>query len=368
MHKKILTSSKYPLVRKRDVPANRRKMLAVSFLLSAAIHFAILLLCLYVEDRLSSRQRSVSIPVTLYPELPLSGTRWEQKSVEPEGFAGSGPKKAAPGVAEAASGNAAAASGSTAGTSMSHSLPEGIYYIGEPKIVPGQDTTQSLLFTWRRKQPSFKEALLGKIVSSPNPNEKVKSWMADQTTATGWTRPEPAADYLKKRSGQTPVIALNAARPPEDKKVEEHPLSLDFIPTPVQVMAMASVYRMKQPDQTEIYSNLDVQLPITAAGLDANLEFLVKKGLLKRKKVSPENKLGIGTLFGGTSIELSRKNALNPRYEYTALVDKPNLISYFQAQIFLLKDRLQSAPSDSFQVRRSINDLQNMLLMLIQST
>jgi len=49
-------------------------------------------------------------------------------------------------------------------------------------------------------------------------------------------------------------------------------------------------------------------------------------------------------------------------------VDKPNLISYFQAQIFLLKDRLQSAPSDSFQVRRSINDLQNMLLMLIQST
>jgi hypothetical protein len=353
--------------------STRKQFLAFAFFLSSVLHFLLVPAGRGIY-RLCSFHRSIKeINITLYPEIPLSGSRWENPQRRPPESGGTDGTGESPAASPYPSASGAAPAGSSPdseklpGSPPAGRLPYGISYVRDLRAAAYADTVIEVLFPRKKRRPSFREALLGKTAGTVDVGERLRSWVADEGPITGWTRPDPASEYVKKRTGQSSILALNAVRPPEEKKIEQNPARFDFIPTPLQVMAMASVYRLKEPDQVQLYSSIDPQLPVTASGFDANLEYLVKKGFLKRKKVSPELKLAVGSLFGGANIEMSRKNALNPRYEYTATVDRNTLISYFQAQIYTLNDSLRSAPPDSFQIRRTIGSLQNMIQMLIQT-
>jgi hypothetical protein len=356
-------------MKSRNAASARMRILVTSFLLSALLHVSLIPLGRFIYRHFFMHPVQKETWIAIYPEVPLSGTRWENSRKEPSSVEGSDETGSAAGttVVSAPSGNPTPKTGTSSGPPAGGSLPEGISYVRDVRAAAYSDTVASVLFSWKKHRPTFREALLGKTIETVDVDQKVRSWLAGENPVTGWTRPDPATEYVKKRIGQSSILALNAVKPPEEKKVEQNPPRFDFIPTPLQVMAMASVYRMKQPDQVQIYATLDPDLPVTAEGFNSNLEYLVKKGFLKRKKVSPENKLAIGSIFGGASIEMSRKNVLNPRYEYTATVDKNTLISFFQAQIFVLNDRLHAAPPDSFQIRRTIGSLQNMIQLLIQT-
>jgi hypothetical protein len=118
---------------------------------------------------------------------------------------------------------------------------------------------------------------------------------------------------------------------------------------------MATLYKKGKATQTDLYLALDPSIPMTAATLNRQLDFLVEKGLVTRKKISPENLFGIATPLGVIGIEMSRKNRLNPVYEYKSQVDREKLLAYLQSNEFLLHERLKkTAAKDSAAVQRLI--------------
>jgi len=341
------------------------KNLTIGFLISMVLHSLCLFFFLHDHEKVKYRE---VISIGLYPELAA-------QSPFPENEASSETRAPSSTVSQAGGaptgGNPSATApepGDRPGPSATVSGPEGIEYSKEPRYIPVPDTSRSILYTWRKSELHFKEALTGKQYSGGDVKKKVESWFSSGGTGSSPVRPDPAADHMKSRRGASPVLALPSVRPPETKKVEQNPPKFDFLPNPVQLNAMALLYKTKQATQVDLYADLDGSLLVTAEGLNANLEYLVKKGFLRRKKVSPENPLAIGSLFGGATIEMSRKNKLNPLYLYTPTVDRTTLISFFQAQIFLLKEKVQTSPSDSLYLRFQIDNLQDMVQVLIQTT
>ncbi len=341
------------------------KNLTIGFLISIVLHSVFLFIFLHHPENIKNRD---GITIGLYPELaaqppipenwPSTETRTSGPSTPQAGYA----------AESGQSSGTAIEPGGHPGQSIASPGPEGIEYSKEPRYVPVPDTGRSVLYTWKKSSLPFKEALIGKSFSGGDIKKKIESWFSSGGPGNIPARPDPAADHMKSQRGASPVLALPSVRPTETRKVEQNPPKFDFLPNPVQLNAMTLLYKMKQATQVDLYADLDGSLLVTAEGLNANLEYLVKKGFLKRKKVSPENPLAIGSLFGSATIEMSRKNKLNPLYLYTPTVDRTTLISFFQAQIFLLKEKVQTSPSDSLYLRFQIDNLQDMVQVLIQST
>jgi hypothetical protein len=145
-------------------------------------------------------------------------------------------------------------------------------------------------------------------------------------------------------------------RTAESHKEEKNPVQLDFLPDETHVQVMAALYKNGKATQKDLYLSLDPSIPMTAGLFDRQLDFLVEKGLVTRKKISPENLFGIATPFGVLGFEMSRKNKLNPVYEYKSQLDREKLLAYLQSNEFLLHEKLKrTAAGDTAAVHRLIH-------------
>ncbi len=193
---------------------------------------------------------------------------------------------------------------------------------------------------------------------------RVRDWWKSGWDFSG-TRPtaDAVGEMMRKRSGLTDVFRPNAPQP----KPEKNAVRFDFMPSEVQVRAMASVYRKEKPTQKDLYLDLDAGGPMTASIFNRELEFLVSKGFLTRKKISPQNLLMLVTPVGAVPVEMSRLNRLNPVYEYKAQVDRSRLLAYLQSHQTRLRDRLaHAAAEDSAAAARSLAECERGMAALAE--
>jgi hypothetical protein len=149
------------------------------------------------------------------------------------------------------------------------------------------------------------------------------------------------------------------------KKEEKNEVQFDFFPSETHVQAMAALYKKGKATQKDLYLELDPAVPMTAEFFNGELDFLVQKGFMTRKKISPENIFGIATPFGVIPIEMSRKNRLNPVYEYKSQVDQGKLLAFLQSHEFLLKERMRaSASADSAGIRSLVQKCEKEMRIL----
>ena len=169
------------------------------------------------------------------------------------------------------------------------------------------------------------------------------------------------ADMLTQRAGGSPQFSATEliAGLARNIGAKEQPPRFDFLPSRVQVASLAHMYEHRNATQMEIYGAVD-EHATTAEHLNRNLDHLVKKGWLKKKKISPENILS----FFGIPIEMSRKNVLNPLYIYEPQVDRSTLISYLQSRLYLLKEQAHSR-ADSLRIQPRIDSLNRQIQALI---
>jgi len=138
----------------------------------------------------------------------------------------------------------------------------------------------------------------------------------------------------------------------------------DFICDKIEAKAFSYLFNKNQGTQLDIYSNYDFTDSITASQLNARLEKLVNMGFLSHKKISPQLPFTISAVFIQIPIEMSQKNRENPVYEYKPLVNKKNLITYLQAKLFRLKEKLKNSETKTSQLKKDINSLQESLQIL----
>ncbi len=168
-------------------------------------------------------------------------------------------------------------------------------FIADSLKIPSEDSSLSFLI------PQFS---MDKLVSQKDP-------MADAIYEHG-------TGGVSLRASQTPVT---------DRPEKVYSVQLDFMPDPVHMMIMANLFDQGTAHQNNIYASLPDSVRITAEKLDESLEFLYKKGLLTRKKISAEHKI-IALFF---PIEMSQKNRKNPLYLYRPAVDKTTLKIYLNS-------------------------------------
>lgn len=178
-------------------------------------------------------------------------------------------------------------------------------------------------------------------------------------------RSNEISDLIDKRNQGVKPLMLplgTFSKLSENKSKKQISPQFDFIPTEAQIQALSLLYKKKKATQLDIYSALDTTLPITAEGLNQNLNVLVKKGFLLQKKISPANTFS----FFGIPIEMSRKNRLNPVYLYQPKVSRTKIMTYLQSRLYLLKEKLRSVPTDSSTIIPKIQDLQEKIQILIE--
>jgi len=176
---------------------------------------------------------------------------------------------------------------------------------------------------------------------------------------------EDADRKLQKRSSGTEILKAPAGilNPLLSRLKKKPEPAFDFIPTKVQTEALAHLFHAHRATQMTLYRSLDEGNTVTAEGLDRELETLVSKGFLKKKKISPENILMILTPVGSIPIEMSKTNRLNPLYLYEAAIEKTRLMHYLQSRMSYLKDK-QAAVSDTARVNRNKRHLQQLMHIL----
>ncbi|MFO7891128.1 MAG: hypothetical protein R6V04_12430 [bacterium] len=155
----------------------------------------------------------------------------------------------------------------------------------------------------------------------------------------------------------------NQSKKPTPKKIE---LNADYICDKIEAKAFSFLFKKNNGTQIDIYKKYNFSDSITAAQLDAKLQKLVKMGFLFRKKISPQLPFTISALFIQIPIEMSKKNRDNPVYEYQPLINKENLITYLQAKLFRLKEKLKRSKTDSLQIKKNITSLQESIFILTQ--
>jgi len=169
------------------------------------------------------------------------------------------------------------------------------------------------------------------------------------------------SEEIKKRNTGTaplqfPILGLFSQK----KSSESLPLKLDFIPTRTQISIMDALYTKDKATQLDIYPYLRTDTPVTAEMVDHELKFLVDKGFLRRKKISPENLF----IFFGIPIEMSKKNKLNPVYEYSVQIDKKKLMIFLQAKLDQLREKLSASPENIESLNGRIKHLESCIILL----
>jgi hypothetical protein len=206
------------------------------------------------------------------------------------------------------------------------------------------------------RSPFVRHGTLGKAKTDSLVGSRVSEWFSSQDFSRISAFPDAVGNQLHKRAtgsdafGPAPQV-LNASPPKEEK----NKVQFDFLPTETHVQAMAALYKKGKATQKDLYLELDPSIPITAELFNRDLDLLVQKGFMTRKKISPENIFGIATPFGVIPIEMSRKNKLNPVYQYKCQVDRAKLLAFLQSNQFLLKEKMKKAsPADSVLLRSLI--------------
>ena len=176
---------------------------------------------------------------------------------------------------------------------------------------------------------------------------------------------DDVADQIYRRNtGMNPLPSLWGLLSkivPKQSGKEPDP-QFDFIPSDTQVRAMDVIYTKKKATQLEIYPLLDASQPITAEGLNRQLEALMDKGFVSRKKISPE----FHFMLFGTPIEISSKNSKNVLYVYESKVDRKKLLDFLQAQLYLNMEKLHTQPADSAAITSRIHALQQKIHILVE--
>jgi hypothetical protein len=150
------------------------------------------------------------------------------------------------------------------------------------------------------------------------------------------------ADELYRRQlGTVPPLNLNPLLQGATRLLADalpsgkRPRRISTIPSPLEADILSVLWRDGTATRGDVYASLDTVWRITAEDLDRLLEEMVQKGLLARKKISPENALSITTPLGVVSIEMSNLNRKNVNYVYWPLVDRQKLITFLDAQLYL---------------------------------
>jgi hypothetical protein len=164
--------------------------------------------------------------------------------------------------------------------------------------------------------------------------------------------PDPAGDWNRKRSGTGDVLRSGSGGKGAAPKEEKNETRFDFLPSENQVQALSVLYQKGKATQKDLYLELDNSVTTTIERFNGELEMLLEKGFVSRKKISPQNLFTIATPFGGFPIEMSGRNRRNPVYEYKALVPRQTLLAFLQSHEFFLAERLRKAsPKDTALVR-----------------
>lgn len=172
---------------------------------------------------------------------------------------------------------------------------------------------------------------------------------------------DPISEQIQKRNtGTTPLLLPLTGLLDSEKSEKPNPPRFNFIPTVTQIQLLNVLFEKNKATQLAIYENLDTDIPATAEMVDHELEFLVEKGFLSRKKISPEQ---LFMLFG-IPIEMSKKNRLNPLYQYSVQVDKKKLMTYLQAQLYLLREKLNDSLEDAYSLQTQIQHLETCIILL----
>jgi len=174
---------------------------------------------------------------------------------------------------------------------------------------------------------------------------------------------DDVGEWLQRREGWSQTPALESTEIREGSDIEPR---FDFIPTRAQIEALAYLFRNDEATQIDLYANLDSAAGVTARHFDDELDFLVRKGFVTRKKISPRHTLMVGAGGIAVPIELSRKNRLNPVWDYQPRVDRIRLRHYLQSRLFLLEEQFASSPLDST-LLEEMQSLKTVLSILIES-
>ncbi|MDM7926776.1 MAG: hypothetical protein QUS35_12240 [bacterium] len=243
-------------------------------------------------------------------------------------------------------------------------MPSGTAGPTDGSGLPGRETSRVGSRFIPVSGPVAKRAYAGSAAADSAAAAHVRDWWKSGWDFSGIRPPADAAgEMMRKKSGLADVFRPNAPQP----KPEKNPVRFDFMPSEVHVRAMASVYRKENPTQKDLYLDLDAGRPMTAALFNRELDFLVSKGFLTRKKISPENPLMVVTPIGAVPVEMSRLNRLNPVYEYKAQVDRSRLLAYLQSHQTRLRDRLVHAEAeDSAAVARSLAECERSMAALAE--
>ncbi len=203
-------------------------------------------------------------------------------------------------------------------------------------------------------------------------HERLHSWQQSfKENKSSASYHDDVADIIQKRNqGTTPLlvnpgIIVNTIKKKREKKISPH---FDFIPTEAQVRTMALLYQKGKATQIDIYPLLNTKQPITAERFNRELNFLVKKGFISKKKISPENPFNIITPLGIVPVEMSSKNRHNRVYLYEPKVNRNKLMTYLQARLYLLKEKLKSTPKDSSYLKPMIKDIEKKIQLLLTTS
>jgi hypothetical protein len=310
------------------------KRLAIAFFISSILHVFVVFITFHIR---SAKKTETNVTLlSPYPEWILL----DDHPSNIEKSSSGGPGEARPGFASAPPG---ASRGSSEGTAAQGGGEGGPAGIPVPKpMVP-------------LRSPFAVRGTNVKAGTDSLVRSRVSDWFAEQDFSGVKAFHDAVDDRIQRRAGGSDVFSPWKNRTAESHKEEKNEVQFDFLPDETHVQAMSTLYKRGKATQKDLYLDLDPSIPMTAALFDKQLEFLVEKGFVTRKKISPENLFGIATPFGVIPIEMSRKNKLNPVYEYKSQVDREKLLAFLQSNEFLLHERLKkAAPKDTAMVQKLI--------------
>jgi hypothetical protein len=320
------------------------KRFAFAFFISSVLHVLIVLLAFRLRN--TGETKPAAALLSPYPEwilLETNPSRLDNAvSGSPEGE-GRGIASGSPG-ASAAPGEPPAVQGRGEGGRAGIPVPKPMIPLRSPFAVHGtsaQAGTDSLV------------------------RSRVSDWFAEQDFSGVKAFHDAVEDRIHKRAGGSDVFSPWKNQTAESHGEEKNAVQFDFLPDETHVHAMSTLYKKGKATQKDLYLELDPSIPMTAGLFDKQLEFLVEKGFMTRKKISPENLFGIATPFGVIPIEMSGKNRRNPVYEYKPQVDREKLMAFLQSNEFLLREKLKkAAPGDTAKVRNLIGRCQKEMRIL----
>ncbi|MDZ7262196.1 MAG: hypothetical protein ONB05_08845, partial [candidate division KSB1 bacterium] len=132
-----------------------------------------------------------------------------------------------------------------------------------------------------------------------------------------------------------PLVQGLASRISSSKDRDQKKKHLDYVPSRLEIKVLRTLWEEKEAPGETIYARLDTSWHITAEDLNSVLEHLTEIGFVSRKKISPQNTFTIATPLGSYGIEMSELNRKNSVYLYKPIIQRDDLLRFFNALLFL---------------------------------